>query len=70
MLDRDTVNEAIILFTKCRQRRKLPLPEFSMLPEPSIKKAKSRRARQTVRRKNGKENGYGKSDFRDKDGEL
>ena len=26
-----------------------------MLPEPSIKKAKSRRARQTVRRKNGKE---------------
>ena len=41
-----------------------------MLPEPSIKKAKSRRARQTVRRKNGIENGDGKSDFRDKDGEL
>lgn len=41
-----------------------------MLPEPSIKKAKSRRARQTVMRTKGIENGYGKSDFRDKDGEL
>ena len=42
------MKDAMILFTKLRQRRKLPLPELSMLPEPSIKKARSRRARQAI----------------------
>lgn len=42
------MKDATILFTKLRQRRKLPLPELSTLPEPSIKKARSRRARQAI----------------------
>lgn len=44
--------DATTRLTKLRHRRKLPRPEASILPEPSIKKAKSRRLRQTKKTKN------------------
>ena len=54
--DEEIIKEATTLFTKFKQRRKLPLPERSMLPEPSIKKAKSIRVRHTTRKEKIKRN--------------
>ena len=39
----DTLNEDTMLLTNSRQRRKLPRPADSILPEPSIRKTRSRR---------------------------
>ena len=39
----DTLNEETMVLTNSRQRRKLPRPAFSILPDPSIRNARSRR---------------------------
>ena len=55
----DTLNEETMVLTNSRQRRKLPRPEASILPDPSIRNARSRRLLHTKARtkpKNYKEN--------------
>ena len=43
----DTLNEDTMVLTNSRQRRKLPRPAASILPDPSIRKTRSRRLLQT-----------------------